>query len=231
MSSRPELKIDWCTHGAAKWAVEHWHYSRRMPMPPLLRCGVWEGGVFKGCLLFNRGANYQLASPYGLTGTEVAELVRIALTEHEWPVSRIMSIATRFLTARCPGIRLIVSFADPTEGHHGGIYQASNWMYTGTTSEGRQYFANGRWVHSREIEYGGFGRGRSKKRDHLKKRKTSGKHRYLMPLDEEMRQQIEPLRKPYPKRVRSVDGDTSAIHAEEGGSIPTRTLSESTIGR
>lgn len=46
-----------------------------------------------------------------------------------------------------------------------------------------------------------------------------------MPLDEAMKKQIEPLRKPYPKRVRSVDSDTSAIHAEIGGANPTRTLS------
>tara|TARA_Y100000310_G_scaffold30028_1_gene28559 strand:+ start:26 stop:454 length:429 start_codon:yes stop_codon:yes gene_type:complete len=31
---------------------------------------------------------------------------------------------------------------------------------------------------------------------------TPGKHRYLMPLDDEMRHRIEPLRKPYPKREK-----------------------------
>ena len=53
---------------------------------------------------------------------------------------------------------------------------------------------------------------------------TRGKHRYLMPLDDDMRKQIEPLRKPYPKRVRSVENDTPAIQAGEGGVNPTRTL-------
>jgi hypothetical protein len=32
--------------------------------------------------------------------------------------------------------------------------------------------------------------------------KGSSKHRYLMPLDEDMRQRIMPLAKPYPKRVK-----------------------------
>jgi hypothetical protein len=27
MSSKPVLKLDWCSHAAAKYAVEHWHYS------------------------------------------------------------------------------------------------------------------------------------------------------------------------------------------------------------
>jgi hypothetical protein len=50
-----------------------------------------------------------------------------------------------------------------------------------------------------------------------------GKYRYLMPLDEAMRKQIEPLRKPYPKREKATI-EPSAIHAEEGGEAPTFTL-------
>ena len=45
-----------------------------------------------------------------------------------------------------------------------------------------------------------------------------GKHRYLYPLDRAMRKQIEPLRKPYPKRETcgpSVEGDT--LPQAEGG--------------
>jgi hypothetical protein len=45
-----------------------------------------------------------------------------------------------------------------------------------------------------------------------------------MPLDDEMRKQIEPLQKPYPKRARSIDSDATAIQAVEGGATPTRTL-------
>jgi hypothetical protein len=51
-----------------------------------------------------------------------------------------------------------------------------------------------------------------------------GKHRYLMPLDDAMREQIEPLRQPYPKRVRSADSGTSGDQPEGGGATPTRTL-------
>lgn len=31
---------------------------------------------------------------------------------------------------------------------------------------------------------------------------TKGKHRYLMPLDKQMAEQIKPLSKPYPKREK-----------------------------
>ena len=39
----------------------------------------------------------------------------------------------RLTIERCPGIELIVAFADQGEDHHGGIYQASNFVYTGTS--------------------------------------------------------------------------------------------------
>ena len=224
MSSRPELRLDWCSHEAAKYACEKWHYSRRLPMPPIVHVGIWENKEFVGCVLFSRGANYQLASPYGLKMMEVAELVRVAMRKHSTPVSRIIAIAMKFLRKNSPGIRLIVSFADPTEGHHGGIYQAGGWLYAGTTAPGRQYWQDGRWKHSREVEYGGFGQGGSKKRDGLTKRTTPGKRRYLMPLDDEMRRRIEPLRKPYPKRVGSADSGTPGIQSGGGGANPTPTL-------
>lgn len=58
----------------------------------------------------------------------------------------------------------------------------------------------------------------------------SSKHRYLMPLDGEIRKRIEPLRKPYPKRVKH-SVDAVAIHATEGGSTPTDTLQTKLQGR
>lgn len=53
------------------------------------------------------------------------------------------------------------------------------------------------------------------------------KHRYLYPLDEEMRKQIEPLRKPYPKQCAvSIDSDATDFQPVEGGVIPITALQE-----
>lgn len=58
----------------------------------------------------------------------------------------------------------------------------------------------------------------------LRKRLTPGKHRYLMPLDDEMRAKIAPLARPYPKRAGSADSGTLANHAGGGGATPTPAL-------
>jgi hypothetical protein len=82
-------------------------------------------------------------------------------------------------------------------GHHGGIYQAGNWIYTGQTAEDYQYqLPDGRFVHHRTAT------SLLKTVAGRPKKKIPGKYRYLMPLDDEMRKQIEPLRKPYPKRPK-----------------------------
>ena len=62
--NKKNLRLDWCSYHAAKYAVEHWHYSKTMPTPPVLNIGVWESGKFIGVVLFSRGANNNLGRPY-----------------------------------------------------------------------------------------------------------------------------------------------------------------------
>jgi hypothetical protein len=227
---KPLLKLDWCSHEAAKYAVEHWHYSRSLPTPPLVKIGVWEDNKFIGCVLFSRGASDALGSPYGLGTTEVCELTRVALTKHVSSVSRIVSIAIKLLRQQSVGVRLIVSYADPNNGHVGGIYQAGGWVYCGKTSTDAKFVdASGRTWHSRQVsktgvkkQYGEYRR--VAKIDECKKVILLGKHRYLYPLDADLRQRIQPLSKPYPKRATSIDSDATVIQTVEGGAEPTVAL-------
>lgn len=228
--SKPVLKIDWATHKAAKYACEHWHYSKSLPPPPMLYIGVWENEKFIGVVLFSRGASKNLLKPYKLEQVQGCELTRIALMNHFTPVSKIISIAIKFLKINCKRLRLIVSFADPNEGHHGGIYQASNWIYCGVTSDTKEYIGpdKKKW-HARMVKNSGETVCYGKRRKVFKPSQCQviykkGKHRYLMPLDDTMRKQIEPLRKPYPKRAGSETKDTPSVQEGEGGSMPTPAL-------
>jgi hypothetical protein len=229
MQTKTNLKIDWATHEAAKYACETWHYSETMPVPPIVKIGVWENSKFIGVVLFSRGASPDLLKPYGLTQYQGCELTRVALSKHETPVSRILSIAFKFLQKNSDKLRLIVSFADQSKGHHGGIYQATNWVYAGLSAPSVEYWKDGKRWHPRQLSEKGytvqFGQKRKvPKPSECKKIKVPGKHRYLLPLDDEMRARILPLSKPYPKRVTSIETDVSGVHPEEGGVSPTVTL-------
>jgi hypothetical protein len=221
------LKIDWATHEAAKYAVENWHYSKTLPVGKMARVGAWEDGRFIGVVIFAWGMNKDLGTPYKLKLGQCAELVRVALTQHQSAVSKILAIAIRFLKKQSSGLRLLVSFADPSEGHHGGIYQANGWQYTGTSPQSFEWVLNGKRLNRRAYTGQQFGGGKSSVAGIPKraiKRKVQGKHRYLMPLDKEMKKQILPLAKPYPKRASSETRDTPSDQLGKAGARPSDAL-------
>ena len=203
---KADLRIDWATHAAAKYACENWHYSGCLPSGKLVKVGAWESGKFIGVVLFGRGANNRMASAYNLGQDQACELVRIALTSHLTPVSKISAQAMRFLKRQSEGLRLIVSYADPKQGHHGGIYQAGNWTYQGRSQAQRELLINGVFTHKRSA-HAKYGTASPEKIAALSGKSVEWapvewKHVYLMPLDAEMRAQIAPLAKPYPKRAK-----------------------------
>lgn len=218
--AKADLRIDWATHAAAKYACENWHYSGCLPAGKLVKVGAWEGGKFIGVVLFGRGANNRMASAYGLKQDQACELARVALTAHAAPVSRIAAQAMRFLRRQSEGLRLIVSYADPKQGHHGGIYQAGNWIYQGKSQAQRELLINGVFTHKRTA-HAKYGTASPEKITAMSGKRAEWapvewKHVYLMPLDAEMRAQIAPLAKPYPKRDKQAITDDQS--AERRGS-------------
>ena len=213
-----DLKLDWCTHKAASFACKHWHYTKRMPVNKTIKIGVWEDNKFIGCVVYGTSVSSNFQNKYNLERNEFCELARVALRSHISEVTRIVSISLKMLKRSNPGIRLVVSFASPEENHLGIIYQAGNWIYTGTSSKRYEYFYKGRWKHSRRFEDDTL---KDTSVGTLKKRKIHGKFRYLMPLDKQMRKQIEKLRKPYPKRLPSGEEECPS---SSGGAIPTEPL-------
>lgn len=232
MIGNAELKLDWCSYEAARYAVEHWHYSHSMPTPPILRIGVWENNKFIGVVLFSRGANKNLGNFANLSNIQVCELSRIALDRHVSTVSKILSISIKMLRAKEKGLRLIVSYADTNHNHIGSVYQANNWIYSGETPPCCLYQDKlGRVWHQRQVSVSGikpqYGTLRIvPKIDECTKIPQLGKHRYLFPLDDDMRKKIEPLRKSYPKRGTGETDNAAQSNAQTGGASPTVPLSK-----
>lgn len=191
------LKVDWANHKATVFACKNWHYSKSVPSGKLVKIGVWEDDKFKGVVIFSRGANKSIGSPYGLPQTQVCELTRIAMTSHETPVTKVVSIALKMLKKFCPDIKLVVSYADLDQGHEGKIYKAGNWLYEGLFNAGSMgaFIFKGKKVHPKTI-HSTYGKG-SQRIEFLKKIDpnvskfiTKGKHKYLYILDESIRDVI-----------------------------------------
>lgn len=212
------LLVSGCDLNAARHAVMRWHYSQTMPSGRLVLHGVWEHERFVGAVIYGRGANDRLLAPFGLKQGQGCELVRVALTDHEAPVSQIVALSLKRLRRSNPKLRLVVSFADPAQGHHGGIYQAGGWLYLGRAATTREFVIHGRQVHERSVSsmiaQARTSRSRRKRDDESRidwLRRTvdpnarpvhvQGKHRYVMPLDRAMRRLVSPRALPYPERA------------------------------
>ena len=226
-----DLRLDFCSHEAAKHAVMRWHYSRAMPKCKLVKIGVWEQGRFSGCIIFGLGANRHLASPFGLQSTEVAELVRVALASgREHPTSKCVAISLKLLRRQSPGLKLVVSYADRGQGHVGTIYQAGGWLYLGA-SEQAYIKVKGKIEHPRTLydRYGRQGQSIPWLRLHVDPRAErvpmAPKLKYVYPLDGAMRRKLEPVALPYPKNAAEVTrSDTPGFQPGEGGATPPRPL-------
>jgi hypothetical protein len=208
-----DLLVDYCDQqAAATYAARRWHYTGKLPMDghaKMVRFGAWEAGRFVGAVVFTPGLAANLHSRFDLDRTEVAELARVALDEHEHPTSTIVAAAVRLLRRANPGLRLLISFADPAAGHTGVLYQAMNWIYTGQSGGSSEVYYRGRWWSDRQLsDYGtGFnGAGRDApsrltpdEKATLPRRDRPGKHRYVLPLDRPVRRRVETLRVEYPR--------------------------------
>lgn len=201
-----------CSHEAAKYAVENWHYSRILPTGKLVKFGVWENAKFVGVVIFSRGASPWLGKALELDQTEICELTRIAMTKHSTPVSQVVAICLKKFKESNPKMRAVVSFADPKEGHIGGIYQAGNWIYTGQSGEVTEYFVDGRWRHKKGV----WNRLVKEKKqgknlpvveggEPVPWRDMPGKFRYIYPLDKAMRRRVMKLALDFPNAVQGLE--------------------------
>lgn len=232
-----KLRIDYCSYEAAIYATKRWHYSRRMPRGKLIRFGVWEDEVFKGTIIYSRGTAPNLGKTFDLTVVQICELTRIALDVHATPVSKMMAVTARIL--KKTGLRAIVSYADVEQEHHGGIYQAANYVYVGAVTPAPAMVIMGKRMQYRsaQTKYRG-GEYITLEWVHANVDSTAyelpalPKHKYVYPLDEEMRKLVESMKKPAPKPVRgeSIDGDAAAPQAAEGVSKRPRRSKSKTGG-
>jgi hypothetical protein len=228
-SPRPDLKLDWCSHSAARYACLHWHYSKRTPVFKRVNIGIWEAQQFIGAIIFSQGATPEIGNPFGLNRQEICELTRVALTDHVWPVSRMISVSIAMLRRQSPGLKAVISFADKKQQHYGGIYQASGWCYLGLSRTG-YIVVNGVTVHPKTLHsrYGKGGQSipwlRARVDPRASRTSELVKYKYALGLTDELKRRFHSLARPYPKRAGSIASDASANHAEQGGATPTSAL-------
>lgn len=176
----------------AKTVIAAEHYLRIFPTG-WTRCYEHDG-VY---VVYSIPANKNLANFLFGPGIEIRELARLWAPDGHVrnALTRAVAESIKLLRKELPEVQGLVSFADPNVNHHGGIYQALSWIYTGQSEESRGYLApDGRIVSRRA-----FHSNTESRLPDLPCVKREGKHRYAKPLTRYAARRLRPAVKPYPK--------------------------------
>lgn len=165
------------------------HYSHGCHNAPSACYGLFWNGELIGALVFAVSCSENVRSSILGKGTEgaVTELHRLHILDGTPKNMESFFVARclRALKNDMPEVKIVISFADPMEGHVGTIYQATNALYYGTSGSATFYIdGGGRVRHPRQS-------GKNITLQDAKKRgwiptKREGKHRYLWILDSDV---------------------------------------------
>jgi len=114
----------------ACYLIKHFHYSKRMSAN-IQVCGTLHdaGGLFGDAGVPVAACVFSI--PPTRWSEDVLELSRLVRREDtQVNLTGLISKTCQFIKARKLA-NLLVSFADWTQEHHGGIYQASSWCFNG----------------------------------------------------------------------------------------------------
>lgn len=191
-------------HLVAKQLIEQQHYLHSLPGGTHLAFGVFIGRRLVGALTLGAGPYNAPSLVEGATASDCLTLTRFWLSS-DLPAnseSRVLGVVARALR-RNTSLKFLLSYADPTQGHIGTIYQAAGWLYTGMSEPMPLYnVGDGRLRHSRSLSHAyGTHSLRHFARHGVKVEviNQGSKHRYLQPLDPTWINRIRLPILPYPK--------------------------------
>jgi hypothetical protein len=190
---------------AAKTLMARNHYLHSLPGGTKLTFGSFVGERLFGAMSFGAGPANAFSLVYRASPDDCMVLTRLWLSDSlpRNSESRVISIIIRSLRQHTR-VKFLVSYADPSQGHLGTIYQATNWLYTGLSESMPLYdLGDGKARQSRSLAHG-FGTHSVK---HLVANGVnvtlvpqSRKHRYVYFLDPSWRERLKPEVLPYPRR-------------------------------
>ena len=196
---------------AAKKILVKNHYLHSFPGCTKLCFGTFLNNRLLGAITFGAGPANAFRLVEGVSPDDYLCLTRLWLSQ-DLPrnsESRIIAVSIRYIK-KYTKVRFIISYADPTRGHVGTIYQATGWLYTGL-SEATPRFDCGDGIarHSRSFSHA-LGSHSLKYLSEcgldVKVIPQKPKHRYIFLLDRSLKSKLHTNILPYPKNQGRVRG-------------------------
>jgi hypothetical protein len=193
----------------AKSLIVRHHYLHSFPGGTMLTFGVFVGKSLLGAIALGAGPFQGHCLVRDAKPENCITLTRLWVAD-ELPTnteSYILGSLLRNLRLYTH-LKFVIAYSDPSVGHFGTIYQATNWLYTGLSSAMPLYdCGDGRGRYSRSIA--------QILGSHSIKHfaiagipmilvQQNAKYRYIYFLDPKWRSQLEVPVLPYPKGVKNV---------------------------
>jgi hypothetical protein len=184
--------------------------------------GLVIGGWIEGCVVYGQPSPAIQKHAFKDRDWKFFELSRLVIqTSERNAASFLVGGSLRMLETPCA----VVSYADTAHGHAGIVYQATNWIYTGSTvSHDVLYIVNGKPTHPMTLRDNGITAPMKwAKENGIETVRPKEKHRYfkLCGNRAQVRRMASALAyagvKPYPKLPKSTyeNGERIAIAYQE----------------
>lgn len=151
MSIKDKYSVKPIKHYETKEWLLYKHYAKRMPSISYA-FGLYEDRNLIGVCTFGMPQSNDLRE--SICGIEkrdfVYELNRLVIDDNldKNTLSFFVSQALKLL----PSPLIIVSYADQNKGHHGYIYQATNFLFTGYGGDTREFIVNNKQISTRSYK-------------------------------------------------------------------------------
>jgi hypothetical protein len=195
----------------AKAILEREHYLHSLPGGTKLAFGAFLGNRLVGAMTLGVGPYNAPLLVAGATSHDCVTLTRLWLSEDLPPnsESRAIGLVLRSLR-RHTSLGFVLSYADPSRGHVGVIYQSTNWVYTGLSQPMPLYdLGDGRKRHSRSVAHVYGTHSLTHLRSHgipVRLVSQQPKHRYLYFLKPSWHERLQLPALPYPRKEDRHEG-------------------------
>lgn len=185
------------------WII-HKHYAKRLP-PIEYAFGLYAESVLHGVVTYATPVSHTLRQLFE-PDFKLMELNRLVVNEglEKNVLSYFVSQSLKML----PKPLVIVSYADSSQNHHGYIYQATNFIYTGLSAKFNDYYIKGmEHLHNGTImdlvrgKDNKIERLRAKYGDDLYMKERARKHRYFYFLG--TKSQVKKMNELLPYQIES----------------------------
>ena len=181
---------------AMEWCLKK-HYARRKPMFQFAYALVDKEGSVQGVVVYGRPP-VQIEKSVFLSPLKadymVYELTRLVIqTTQKNAASFLVGNSLKML----PRNNIVVSYADSNMNHCGIVYQATNWIYTGSNkAHDCEYIVDGKRMHPKSIteRLGITAIAKWAKENNIETIKPKEKHRYFF-INADKRTKSEMIKK------------------------------------